>query len=81
MSINHEFSKGIGTNRLICTWDYFYNSGGWDDYPPQHYTHAQKLEPSVVCVSNTAHSIRMAKNSASCGTGAGRSRRRPRVRP
>ncbi len=46
---------------LICTWDYFYNSGGWDDYPPQHYTHAQKLEPSVICVSNTAHSIRMAK--------------------
>ena len=23
-----------GTN-LLRTWDYFYNSGGWDDYPPQ----------------------------------------------
>ncbi|MGH9345159.1 MAG: twin-arginine translocation signal domain-containing protein, partial [Terriglobia bacterium] len=22
-------------DHLIVTWDYFYNSGGWDDYPPQ----------------------------------------------
>ncbi len=21
---------------LVCTFRYFYNSGGWDDYPPQH---------------------------------------------
>lgn len=24
-------------SQLLAPWDYFYNSGGWDDYPPQHY--------------------------------------------
>ena len=24
---------------LLKTWDIFYNSGGWDDYPPQKYLH------------------------------------------
>lgn len=48
-------------DHLICTWDYFYNSGGWDDYPPQKYIHAQKLEPLVAPVVNSAHTIRCAK--------------------
>ena len=26
---------------LLRTWDYFYNSGGWDDYPPQKAVHEQ----------------------------------------
>ena len=26
----------------IRTWDYFYNSGGWDDYPPQVYVHRER---------------------------------------
>ncbi|MGH7942922.1 MAG: MGH1-like glycoside hydrolase domain-containing protein, partial [Limisphaerales bacterium] len=48
-------------DHLICTWDYFYNSGGWDDYPPQKYVHAHHLEASVAPVVNSAHTIRSAK--------------------
>ncbi len=46
---------------LLRTWDYFYNSGGWDDYPPQEYVHEEKLEASVAPMVNTAQSIRFAK--------------------
>jgi hypothetical protein len=46
---------------MIRTWDYFYNSGGWDDYPPQNYVHQEGLEASVTPVVNTAHAIRTAK--------------------
>lgn len=48
-------------SNLIKTWDYFYNSGGWDDYPPQVYVHKNKLENTVAPVINTAHCIRTAK--------------------
>lgn len=48
-------------SNLLSTWSYFYNSAGWDDYPPQYYMHDQKLTESVTCVSTTAHSIRCAK--------------------
>lgn len=65
----HEFLAGrLGSSttnslnsNLLKTWDYFYNSGGWDDYPPQKYTHDQLLEESVTPVINTAHAIRTAK--------------------
>ncbi len=65
----HEFLCGkIGSSTtntlksgLLKTWDYFYNSGGWDDYPAQVYTHANKLEDCVTPVVNTAHAIRTAK--------------------
>jgi len=44
---------------LLKTWDYFYNSGGWDDYPPQFFSHANGLTPNnVTPASNTAHAIR-----------------------
>ena len=46
---------------LLKTWDYFYNSGGWDDYPPQVYVHRQSLEASVTPVISTANGIRIAK--------------------
>lgn len=46
---------------LLKSWDYFYNSAGWDDYPPQVGVHAQKLEDQIAPVSNTAHAIRVAK--------------------
>jgi len=46
---------------LLKTWDYFYNSGGWDDYPPQVAVHEQKLSDSVAPVITTAHVIRVAK--------------------
>ena len=46
---------------LVRTWDYFYNSGGWDDYPPQKFVHANELEQMVTPVVSTAHCIRIAK--------------------
>jgi hypothetical protein len=46
---------------LIRTWDYFYNSGGWDDYPPQVAAHKQRLEQSITPVVSTAQCIRVAK--------------------
>jgi len=48
-------------SNLLKTWDYFYNSGGWDDYPPQVYMHRNKLEDRVTPVITTAHVIRTAK--------------------
>jgi len=48
-------------SNLIRTWDYFYNSGGWDDYPPQVGVHAQKLENLITPVVSTAHCLRSAK--------------------
>ncbi|MDR6881275.1 MGH1-like glycoside hydrolase domain-containing protein [Bacillus sp. 3255] len=49
------------SSNLITTWDYFYNSGGWDDYPPQVHVHRQALAAVTAPVSNTAHCIRIAK--------------------
>ncbi len=46
---------------LLKTWDYFYNSAGWDDYPPQVYVHRNGLEATVTPVINTAHAIRTGK--------------------
>ncbi len=43
---------------MIRTWDYFYNSGGWDDYPPQKECASGARYAPVV---NTAHTIRFAK--------------------
>ena len=46
---------------LLRTWDYWYNSGGWDDYPPQVHARNHGLHPLVTPVINTAHAIRTAK--------------------
>ena len=47
---------------LLRTWDYFYNSGGWDDYPPQWYLREHpELYPYVTPVVSTAFYIRAAK--------------------
>jgi hypothetical protein len=46
---------------LIRTWDYFYNSGGWDDYPAQVHVHRHGLQDRVTPVVSTAHVIRTAK--------------------
>lgn len=58
-------SKGSKTNpfqsNLLKTWDYFYNSGGWDDYPPQKAVRDGHLEATVSPVITTAHMIRVAK--------------------
>ena len=65
----HEFMAGrLGSSttrslksNILKTWDYFYNSGGWDDLPPQLYTHNNKLEANVAPVITTAQEIRTAK--------------------
>jgi hypothetical protein len=65
----HRFMAGrLGSStmrmprsNLIRTWDYFYNSGGWDDYPPQMVVHRQGLRASVAPVISTAQVIRTAK--------------------
>lgn len=49
-------TRTLGSN-LLRTWDYFYNSGGWDDYPPQKQVHARGLEASVTPVINSAQAI------------------------
>lgn len=54
-------STRVFQSNLLKTWDYFYNSGGWDDYPAQHAVHQQHLESSVAPVITTAQCIRFAK--------------------
>jgi hypothetical protein len=56
---------------LLMTWDYFYNSGGWDDYPPQVETHRRKLTAAAAPVSNTSHGIRIAKILVMAATAIG----------
>ncbi len=64
----HQFLAGrLGSSstrrlksQLLQTWDYFYNTG-WDDYPPQMYMHARRLEKRMAAPVTTAHAIRTAK--------------------
>ncbi len=46
---------------LIRTYDYFYNTGGMDDYPAQMAVHAAKKTDRIAPVISTAHAIRCAK--------------------
>lgn len=46
---------------LLRPWDYFYNSGGWDDYPPQAYVHANHLTATVTPVMTSTYVARFAK--------------------
>ncbi len=48
-------------SNILKTWDYFYNSGGWDDLPPQLYVHNNQLESTVAPVIATSQVIRIAK--------------------
>ena len=52
---------------LICTWDYFYNSGGWDDYPPQWSRLKRKPVPRVIPMISSSVLIRAAKMLRSLG--------------
>jgi hypothetical protein len=49
------------SSNLLKTWDYFYNSGGWDDYPPQVEVHRSGMTYETAPVSTTCHAIRIAK--------------------
>lgn len=65
----HEFFAGrLGSSttkalksNLLKTWDYFYNSGGWDDLPPQVFVHNNALESTVAPAITTSQAIRTAK--------------------
>jgi hypothetical protein len=57
---------------LLTTWSYFYNSGGWDDYPAQVTVHAQKVESTVAPIASTAHAIRIAKMLKQAATALGK---------
>lgn len=59
---------------LLRPWDYFYNSGGWDDYPPQKTLHQRKLEASCTPVVTTAHAIRCGKILAQAARILGKTR-------
>lgn len=49
-------------SQLLRTWDYFYNSGGWDDYPPQQAIRGNREQYATVTpVVTTAYYIRAAK--------------------
>ena len=48
-------------SNLLKTWDYFYNSAGWDDYPAQVHVNQQQLEDRATPVVSTTHAIRCAK--------------------
>lgn len=48
-------------SNLLRPWDYFYNSGGWDDYPPQKAVRYEGLSKTVTPVVTTAQCIRIAK--------------------
>ncbi|MBQ9548115.1 MAG: glycoside hydrolase [Bacteroidales bacterium] len=62
LSGHNPDSRTVMPSGLLRTWDYFYNSGGWDDYPPQHYLRLHpELYPSVSPVVSTAWCIRAAR--------------------
>ncbi len=46
---------------LVRTWKIFYNSGGWDDYPPQGALFRRKLMGSAAPVISTSFLILIAK--------------------
>ncbi len=49
------------SDHLICTWDYWLSTGGWDDYAPQLYVQENKLQPTTTPVVSSAYLIRCAK--------------------
>ena len=47
---------------FIRTWDYWYSTGGWDDYPVMHYLRLnQHLYPSVAPMVSSSYYIRAGK--------------------
>ena len=46
---------------LSKTWDYFYNSAGWDDYPPQRWVEHNDPDNLITPAISPTHVIRSAK--------------------
>ncbi len=60
-NISSSTTRDLNSN-LLKTWDYFYNSGGWDDYPPQHHLQEHpELYKTVTPAVINAHIVRTAK--------------------
>lgn len=60
-------TRGSTTDRfetgLLQTWDYNYNSGGWDDYPPQWELRTQpELRRQISPCVTTSYAIRFARH-------------------
>ncbi len=55
-SATNPFRTGLRT-----TFAYFYNSGGWDDYPAQSLVHARGIAHRVAPVVTNAHLVRFAR--------------------
>lgn len=56
-----RFNGRAKATGLFSTWDIFYNSGGWDDYPAQEYIHNEALEDRVCPMVNTASTVLFAR--------------------
>jgi hypothetical protein len=56
---------------LIRTYDYFYNTGGMDDYPAQLAVHSAKATGRVAPAISTAHAVRCARILAQVATAIG----------
>lgn len=66
----HDFFMGrwlgstlnIHQSGLLQPWDYFYNSGGWDDYPPQKWLRENlAIRSRTTPVITTAQALRAAR--------------------
>lgn len=66
-STTAEFRSG-----LLKTWDYFYNSGGWDDYPAQVFSRKNGLYPRVAPMVTNVHFINLCKILAIAAQRSGR---------
>jgi hypothetical protein len=54
-SVTDRFKSG-----LLNTFPYFYNSGGWDDYPAQVYSHRNGIALTVAPVISACQAIKFA---------------------
>lgn len=62
MAGHHPYSTTRMASGLLRTWDYFYSSGGWDDYPPQHALRADtELRRRTAPMVSSAYYLRAAK--------------------
>ena len=55
-------SRTMMPSGFVRTWDLWYSTGGWDDYPPQHWLRSHPdLYASVAPVVSTSYYLRAAK--------------------
>ena len=56
-----RYSGRAKATGLFNTWDIFYNSGGWDDYPAQKLIHEKQLEEWVCPMVNVSFTVLCAR--------------------